>query len=79
MKCRKQQRDMFCNIKASDPMDADGCSAVTDTGSKRAEVTAATRVEPGISVRSGISTFYGSLLPFMFGGRDEFPYCYNTM
>jgi hypothetical protein len=41
-------------------MDADGRNAVTETGSKRAEVTPATRVEPGISVRSGISTFYGN-------------------
>jgi hypothetical protein len=69
---------MFSNVKTSDQMDADGRNAVTETGSKRAEVTPATRVEPGISVRTGISTFYGNLLPFMFGGRDEFPNIVTT-
>jgi len=52
---------MFSNVKTSDPMDADARNAVTDIGGKRAEVTPAARVEPGISVRKGISTFYGNL------------------
>lgn len=59
-------------------MDADARNAVTDTGGKRAEVTPAARVEPGISVRTGISTFYGNLLLFMFEGRDELPNTVTT-
>jgi len=64
---------MFSKVKTSDPMDADARNAVTDIGGKRAEVTPASRVEPGISVRTGISTFYGNLLLFIFEGRDELP------
>jgi len=51
-------------------MDADARNVGTDTGGKRAEVTAAARDEPGISVRTGIGTFYGKLLLFMFEGID---------
>jgi len=61
---------MFSNVKTSDPMDADARNVGTDTGGKRAEVTAAARDEPGISVRTGIGTFYGKLLLFMFEGID---------
>jgi hypothetical protein len=69
---------MFSNVKTSDPLDPDARNAVTDTGGKRAEVTPAARVEPGISVRTGISTFYGNVLLFMFEGIDEFPNIVTT-
>jgi hypothetical protein len=64
---------MFSNVKTSDPMDAEARNAVTDKGGKRAEVPPAARVEPGISVRTGISTVYGSLLLFVFEGVDDLP------
>jgi hypothetical protein len=69
---------MFSNVKTSDPMDADARNAVTDTGGKRAEVTPAARAEPGISVRTGISTFCGNLLLFMFEGIVELPSIVTT-
>jgi hypothetical protein len=69
---------MFSNAKTSERMDADARNAVTDTGGKRAEVTPAAKVEPGISVRTGISTFYGNLLLFMFEGVDELPNIVTT-
>jgi len=59
-------------------MDADDRNAVTYTGGKRAEVTPAARVEPGISVRTGISTFYGNLLLFVFEDVDELRYFVTT-
>jgi hypothetical protein len=69
---------MFSNKKTSVPMDADARNSVTNTGGKRADVTPAARVEPGISVRTGISTFYGNLLLFMFEGRDDLPNIVTT-
>jgi hypothetical protein len=49
---------MFSNsVKTSDPMDADARNAATDTGDKRPEDTPAARVEPGISVKTGIYVF----------------------
>jgi len=63
---KKKQRDMFSNVKTSAPMDADARNAVTDIGGKRAEVTPAGRVEPGISVIAGISMFYGNLFCLCF-------------
>jgi hypothetical protein len=55
----KKQSDLFSNIIVTtfDPMDSDDRNAVTETGGKRAEVTPPASVEPGISVKSGISTF----------------------
>jgi hypothetical protein len=64
---------MFSNVKTADPMDADARNTVTGRGGKRAEVTAAARVEPGISDRTGISTCYGNLLLFTFEVIDELP------
>lgn len=69
---------MFSNVKTADPMDADARNAVTDTGGKRAEVTPAARVEPGISARAGISTFYGNRLLFTFEVIDELPNIVRT-
>jgi hypothetical protein len=42
-------------------MDSESRNAVTEKSGKRAEVTTPASVEPGISVKSGISTFLWKL------------------